>query len=340
MLRIAIDAMGGDNAPHEIVKGALAGARRHGVQLVLVGPLERVEAELAKNSTDGVEFTMMHSEDYIAMRERPIPAVKVKPRASIVVACQLVKDGVADAVVTMGHTGAAVVASLWTWGRIEGIKRAAVGMPFFTIQPETFLLDAGANIDCKAEYLLQFGLMGSLYAEKVMGIPNPTVGLLSNGEEENKGNRTVMEAFPLLKNSGLNFVGNVEGRHIAYGTVNVVVSDGFVGNVLVKLTEGLVRQFATVVTEQLETSLPPEIMNSVVQPVLRGFAHDNHYSRWGGMPLLGVNGICVIGHGRSRADAVVSAIGQAKSAVEIDLISAIAEGWKELTARKSLLNAL
>ncbi len=330
-MKIAVDAMGGDYAPQEIVKGALAGAREHDVELILVGQPRAIKAELAEAETRGIVLSLVEAPQVIGMEEHPAEAVRRKKGASIVVATQLVRERAADAAVTMGHTGAAMIAALWVLGPIEGILRATIGTPYLGIQEQTFILDGGANVDCKPEHLLQFALMGSLYAERMMGIKNPTVALLSNGAEEGKGDRAIIEAFPLLAKSGLNFIGNIEGMDIPLGRANVVVADGLVGNVVVKLTEGLTSRLLTMVEEELVS----QILDSVLRPALAELRKRYHYSRIGGMPLLGVNGVVVIGHGRSKAPAVVSAIGQAKRAVDSGLVESIRTGWKELTAKAS-----
>jgi glycerol-3-phosphate acyltransferase PlsX len=330
-LKIAVDAMGGDYAPQEIVKGALAGAREHNVELILVGQPQAIEAELAGAETREVVLSLVEASQIIGMEEHPAQAVRHKKEASIVVATRLVREGAADAVVTMGHTGAAMIAALWVLGPIEGILRATIGTPYLGIQDQTFILDGGANVDCKPAHLLQFALMGSLYAEKMMGIKNPTIALLSNGAEEGKGDKAIIEAFPLLAKSGLNFIGNIEGMDIPRGRANVVVTDGLVGNVVVKLTEGLTSRLLTVIEEELASILPSQILDSTLRPTLAEIRKRYHYSRIGGMPLLGVNGVVVIGHGRSKAPAMVSAIGQAKKAVKSGLVESIRTGWQALS---------
>ncbi len=332
-MKIAVDAMGGDYAPQEIVKGALAGAREHDVELLLVGQPQAIEAELAEAETRGIVLSLVEAPQVINMEEHPAQAVRRKKGASIVVTARLVQEGAADAVVTMGHTGAAMITALWVLGPIEGILRATIGTPYLGIQEETFILDGGANVDCKPAHLLQFALMGSLYAERMMGIKNPTVALLSNGAEEGKGDKAIIEAFPLLTKSELNFIGNIEGMDIPLGRANVVVTDGLVGNVVVKLTEGLTSRLLTMVEEELASMLPSQILDSALRPTLAEMRKRYHYSRIGGMPLLGVNGVVVIGHGRSKAPAVISAMGQARMAVESGLVESIREGWQELTKK-------
>jgi len=328
MERIAVDAMGGDHAPHEIIAGAIRGARRAQVALLLVGPPEIIETELAKHAANGLDVTIVPAEEVIAMTEQPLAAVRHKKRASIVVATELVRDGIADAVVTMGHTGAATISALFILGTIEGIERPAACLhQYFGIGPRTCLIDGGANTEVRPEQLLQFGVMGSVFAERVLGIPRPTVGLLSNGEEDNKGNQVNRAAFPLFKASRLNFIGNIEGRDIPMGRANVVVSDGFVGNVVIKLTEGLTEWWLHAVETELSKALPESTMRKAVRPALARLRRRNDYAEYGAGLLLGVNGLCVIGHGRSKAKAVVNAIRLAKSLAQADVVGTIRDGW-------------
>ncbi|MGQ9626330.1 MAG: phosphate acyltransferase PlsX [Anaerolineae bacterium] len=321
MVRIAIDAMGGDYAPEEVIKGAVEAAREYeGLELILVGREETVRPLL---DAEGLPLPIKAASQVIAMEEQPAQAVRAKKDSSIVVATEMVRDGQADAVVTMGHSGAGMVAALLILGRIEGIQRPAAGVHYFNLQSQTFMLDLGLSVDCKAEHLLQFALMGSIYAQKVLGIERPAVALLSNGAEDNKGNQVGREAFLLLKESGLNFIGNVEGLDIPRGRANVIVCDGFAGNVVLKLTEGLSEALFDMMEEEMRTALPGEVFQSHFLPALARLRKKMDYAEIGGAPVLGVNGISIIGHGRSKAKAVKSAIYQAKLAVERNLVEAI-----------------
>lgn len=336
MMRIAVDAMGGDYAPAEVVAGAIQAARQEPFELILVGKPEDVERELARYDIGALQVAVEPSPDLIHMHEQPSVALRQKPRASILVATELVRDGRADACVTMGHTGAGMVASLWALGRIEGIQRPAAGVVYFGLQPDTFLLDLGLNVDCKPQYLLQFAVMGSIYMEKIRGIAKPTVALLSNGAEDNKGNEIVREAFPLLKKSGLNFIGNVEGHDIPRGRANVIVSDGYAGNIALKLTEGLSEALIDRAERELRETLGAGVFESQALPALDRVRSTMDYKEIGAAPVLGVNGVSVIGHGRSKARAVVSAIRQARLAVQHDLVGAIKRGWEEVAKREGL----
>lgn len=336
MIRVAVDAMGGDFAPQEIVSGAVQAARKEPFILILVGQSDAIEEELHKHDTTGLNISIEKTDEFIRMDEQPAIALRQKPRASILVCTELVRDGRADASVTMGHTGAGMIASLWNLGRIEGIQRPAAGITYFGLQHDTFILDVGLNVDCKPQYLLQFAVMGSVYMKKIHNIPNPTVALLSNGSEDNKGHEIAREAFPLLKKSGLNFIGNVEGMDIAFGSANVIVSDGFAGNVVLKLTEGLSEILLNAVEQEVRGVLSSDIFAKQFTPALNRVRRMMDYTEIGAAPVLGVNGVSVIGHGRSKSKAVVSAIQQARLDVERKLIAAIKEGWAEVARREGL----
>jgi len=323
--------MGGDYAPEEVVKGTVQTALETGVELILVGRPEDLGRELARYDTKGLSITIEPAEEVIAMNEDPITGVRQKRRASIVVAAQMVKKGRADAVATAGHSGAAYMAALLTWGTIEGVRRPTVGCPYFALQEKTFIFDAGASVNSRPEYLLQYAQLGSLYLERVVGIPNPTVALLSFGVEDNKGDRVVGEAFPLLAKSGLNFIGYIEGLGVAAGQANVIVCDGLVGNVAIKVSEGLSELLLDMLENEVATRLGPEKLNSGFGQALATVRERANYELIGGMPVLGVNGVCVIGHGRSRARAVKHTILQAMRAVEADLVGTIRAGWRDLT---------
>jgi glycerol-3-phosphate acyltransferase PlsX len=337
MTRIALDAMGGDYAPQEVIKGAIEAAREEdGDTIILVGQPERIKAELVRWDHGGLEFPIIAAEQVIGMEEPATQAVRQKPDSSIVVATTLVKEGQADAVVTAGSTGAAMVAATLLLGRIEGIARPVAAVTYFGIQEKTVLLDVGLNADCKPQYLVQFALMGSIYAQKVMGIENPTIALLSNGTEDSKGNELGRATFPLLRESGLNFVGNVEGLDIPQGRANVIVCDGFAGNIALKLTEGLIQVLLDLVETEVGAALPPAVAAASFHPALAELRRRNDYAEIGGAPALGINGVCVIGHGRSRARAVKNAIAQARLAVRNDLVSTIKEDWQAVAEKTGM----
>jgi glycerol-3-phosphate acyltransferase PlsX len=324
-MRIAIDAMGGDYAPQAIVQGAVDAARTLPVEIILVGQCAVVERELARHNLRNLKIEIVDAPDRIEFNEQPALAVKTRKGLSMRVMCDLVVQGQADACLTMGHTGAALVSGLLTFGRIAGIARPAVGVPLLGLQPDTLLIDAGTNVDCKPEYLLQFALMGSLLMERVRGIKHPRVALLANGAEDNKGNALGQAAFPLLQASGLNFIGNIEGYDIPTGKANVIVTDAFAGNVVLKYTESLSEHLLNLVHEKLTARLSAEAMQSA-QTVIDELRLQTDYAEIGAIPLLGVNHLIFIGHGRANAKATTSAIGEAMRAVDARLVNAIREG--------------
>lgn len=326
-MKIAVDAMGGDYAPDEVVKGALEAALEFGQEVILVGDQERINQELAGQG--GSLITVVHAPEVVDMCEAPAVAVRRKRNSSIVKATGLVKEGAADAVVSAGSTGAAMASALLGLGRIKGIDRPAIASILPSERGGTVLLDVGANVDCKPQNLLQFGIMGYLYAEKILGISNPRVGLLSIGEEETKGNELTLSAFPLLREANINFVGNVEGRDIFRGTADVVVCDGFVGNVVLKAGEGMASALFHIMQEEVTKSWLAKMGTALTVSALRGCKRKLDYSEYGGAPLLGVNGVVIICHGSSTAKAIKNAIRCARESVENRLVSAIRTSMEE-----------
>jgi glycerol-3-phosphate acyltransferase PlsX len=329
-MKIVLDAMGGDYAPPVAVEGGIWAAREYGVEVVLVGREEDVRRALAKYDTSGLSLPIVHASQVIEMEEHPAAAVKAKKDSSMVVGIDMVKRGEAEAFVTMGNSGGALAAALFRLGRIRGIKRPALSTVYPTTPGLCFLLDVGANTDCKPEYLLQFAYMGAAYAERVLGIANPRVGIVSNGEEETKGSILVQEAHQLLKNSGLNFIGNVEGKDIPAGMADVVVTDGFTGNVIAKLSEGLAASLLGIIKEEVKKSPLATVGALLSRPAFDQVKKRLDYAEFGGAPLLGVDGVVIVGHGRSNAKAVKNAVRVAKQAVEGRMLSAIKEGLQHL----------
>jgi glycerol-3-phosphate acyltransferase PlsX len=341
-MKVVLDAMGGDHAPGVVIDGAVMAAREYGVEIVLVGREEAVRAELARHNAAGLRLSVVHASEVIEMEEHT-EAVKRKPDSSMAVGMRLVRDGQADAFVSAGNSGAVMAAAILRGigvGRIRGIRRPALATYYPAAPTPVLLLDVGAQADCKTEYLLQFAQVGAIYAERVMGIPDPRVGIVSNGEEADKGSTLVREAYPLLQASGLNFVGNVEGKDVTKGMADVVVADGFTGNVMVKLSEGLIsfifrylkreltggglnKLALALMLPGLALTLPGLLL---LTPTLRRIARRVDYAEYGGAPLLGVDGVVVIAHGRSNAKAIKNAVRQAKQAVEGNMLAAIKEG--------------
>lgn len=321
-MRIAVDAMGGDYAPGEIVRGALQAVAAYGVEVILVGDEKQVLPELGNQTPDGL-IRVVHAPEVIAMKEHPAVAVRQKKNSSIVRATKLVKEGEADAVVSAGSTGASMASALLSLGRIKGVDRPAIAIVLPTGNGFTVLLDIGANVDCKPHNLFQFGMMGHLYAKKILGVARPKIGILSNGEEETKGNEVTLAAHSLLKKAGLNFYGNVEGRDIFPGAVDVVVCDGFVGNIVLKVGEGLAEALFKIMKEEIAKSTLAKIGIVLAGAALKGFQKRIEYTEYGGAPLLGVNGVSVICHGRSTAKAIKNAIRVAVESVNNCLVDAI-----------------
>jgi glycerol-3-phosphate acyltransferase PlsX len=319
--RIVIDAMGGDHAPDEIVRGALMAARSRLATITLVGDEARLRPLLA-GAPAGVE--VVHASQVIGMDEAPASALRSKKDASITVAMRLVKEGKGDAVVAAGSTGAAMAAALMVLGRIPGIERPAIAVVLPTQQGPCTLLDVGANVDAKPAYLAQFAMMGSVYHRAVFKADAPRVGLFNIGEEEGKGNEQAREAYGLLKAlPGLNFIGNVEGRDLPAGKADVVVCDGFVGNGLLKFAEGMALLLMDMMRAEIARDWRGKLGALFMRPNLKALKRRLDYAEYGGAPLLGVNGVCVIGHGSSKAQGVYHTIRVAKECVEGRAIATI-----------------
>ncbi|HVB72919.1 MAG TPA: phosphate acyltransferase PlsX [Ktedonobacteraceae bacterium] len=335
-VRVALDAMGGDNAPGAIVEGAVLAAREYGCGVILVGREDAIRAELAKHDIQGLDLPIIHTDEVIEMDEHPANAVRRKKNASMTLALQQVRDGAALGAVSAGNSGAMMAASLFTLKRIEGVERPALGGILPSKDGACLVIDMGANTDCKPEYLQQFALMGSIYMQSIFKVASPRVGLLANGEEESKGNQQVLEAHRLLKATastlGINFIGNVEGRDIPTGGADVVVCDGFVGNVVLKLSEGLAETLIGMLRAQMTSNLPSKLAAAVLRPGLRRVFARLDYAEYGGVPLLGVNGSAIISHGRSNAKAIKNALRVARQTAETNVAGAIAEGLAKLGA--------
>lgn len=330
-VRVALDAMGGDKAPAETVLGAVQAAREYGMGIQLVGRENLIRAELAKYDISGLDLPIIHTDEEIAMDEHPATAVRRKKEASMVLALQLVRDGEALGAVSAGNSGAMLAASLFTLKRLPGIDRPALGgiYPTLTGAGACLVIDMGANTDCKPEYLQQFALMGSIYMERIFSIKIPRVGLLANGEEDSKGNQQVIDAHQLLKSNaaklGINFIGNIEGRDIPAGGADVVVCDGFVGNVVLKVSEGLAESLIKLLRIQMTSTLPNKLAAAILKPSLSKAFKRLDYAEYGGVPLLGVNGSAIVSHGRSTAKAIKNALRVARQTAETGVASAIAE---------------
>ena len=356
-MRIVVDATGGDYAPQQPVRGAVLAARELRCAIILAGPEALVRAELAKHATAGLDITVVDAPETIGMEEAPAQAVRRKDRSPHVVGLRMVRDGQARAFVSAGHTGATMAGATLILGRIRGIERPALAAVFPAHPRPILMLDVGATTDCKPEYLAQFAHMGSVYAERLLGYANPRIALLANGEENSKGDRLVQEAHELLRRSPLNFIGNAEPKDALVGGVcDVLVCDGFVGNLFVKQAEAVVRLAAQLALAEVKRDLPrrllpgllpaallvamrrtragallgmlvaaPALLGSLLVPALLRFRTKADSRTYGGAPLLGLKGVAIVAHGRSDAAAILSAIRQAKEAVERGAVTGIAD---------------
>jgi glycerol-3-phosphate acyltransferase PlsX len=318
--------MGGDDAPARIIDGALAAARHLDLELILVGPSDAIQGELSNHrDTDVLGLQIVDAPDVVGMGEPPALALRRKPRASIRVAADLVAQGRADALFSAGNTGATLVAASSALGLLPGVDRPALATAIPTRQKPAVLLDAGANAECRPQHLLQFAAMGTVYAQVALGVDAPRVGLLSIGEEETKGNDLIREAHRLMK--GLpRFIGNVEGRDVYAGEADVIVCDGFTGNVALKISEGLVDTIEHLLGEELQSTFTSSVGYLLSLRAFRRFRKRVDYSEYGGAPLLGVKGLCIVGHGRSSAKAIRNAIAMAHRFATQDFIRRLEQG--------------
>ncbi|UKO96339.1 phosphate acyltransferase PlsX [Nostoc sp. UHCC 0870] len=336
-VRIAIDAMGGDHAPGEIVTGAVRASEELGVKVLLVGDPQQIKAALPpKTNLEGVEI--IPAEDAIAMDEEPLNAVRRKRKASINVAMDLVKQQKADAVFSAGHSGAAMASALLRLGRLPGVDRPAIGTVFPTIKAgkPVLILDVGANVDCRPKFLEQFAVVGSIYSQYALGTNEPKVGLLNIGEEDTKGNELALRTHELLReNPYINFIGNAEGRDVLSGEFDVIVCDGFVGNILLKFAEAIGGVILQILREELPQGLHGQIGTALLRPNLKRIKQRMDHAEHGGALLLGVSGVCLIGHGSSQAPSVFNAIRMAKEAVDNKVMQQLQSQYEMLQSESS-----
>lgn len=312
---VAVDAMGGDNAPRVEVEGAVAAARKFGISIILVGESNSLQSELGKHSVEGLDIRIQHASEVVGMSDSASDAVRKKKDSSIRVAFNLIKNGEASAVVSAGNSGATMAAGMFVLKRIGGIDRPAIATIVPNLNDQTLVLDVGGNVDCKPQHLAQFALMGEVYCRSVLGKERPRVGLLSNGEEEKKGNELSREAHKLLRTAPFNYVGYVEGRDIYNGKADVVVCDGFVGNVVLKVSEGLVEAVGTMLKKEMTSRFLAKIGFLLARPAFKAFKKKVDYAEYGGAPLLGIDGVGMICHGGSNPKAIMNAINMACEAV-------------------------
>jgi glycerol-3-phosphate acyltransferase PlsX len=317
-LRITVDAMGGDFAPAEIVKGAVKAAEELNVSIILVGRTQEIERELSKYKIDKLGISIVEASDVIRDGEEAAFEVFRRPNNSVSIATKLVKQGQADAVVSAGNTGACMVSAMQHLGTLPGIDRPMVGGAFLGLSPQTIVLDLGAVVGAQPYHMVNFAVAGVVYVRSFMNIDNPTVGLLNVGAEEGKGNQLTKESYPLLKECGLNFIGNVEGMDVVWGKANVIVCDGFVGNILVKFCEGLGKTVSDWLLKELKDDMPKDKLKRASDRLYRLMSPA---AAMGGGPMWGVNGVACVAHGSSKAPQIVGTIGQAKQAIESGFIS-------------------
>jgi glycerol-3-phosphate acyltransferase PlsX len=336
-MRIVLDAMGSDKFPQPDLEGGVLAAREYGVAVTFVGDEAILRPGLAALNTAGLQLDVVHAPEMLTMEDKgmalALKAKRKEARNSMAVGIDLIKSGQAQAFVTAGNTGAAAATAYFRLGTLPGIDRPALAPAFPTRRGSCVVLDVGANPDCKPENLLQFGVMGSLYAERVRRIARPRVGLLSNGEEAGKGSQLVREAYPLLAAAGLNFIGNVEGKELLGGEADVVVTDGFTGNVMLKTAEAVAKLITEVMREKIMTASPlVKLGGALVRPALRSLRQLLDPSEEGAAPLLGINGLVFIGHGRSDAQAIKNAIRVARQAAEAGVVPSIRDAMAHLPA--------
>ncbi len=327
-MRIALDGMGGDHAPQEAVAGAILAAREYDCRITIVGDQNLVHSELEKHKNVPKNITVCHAGSFVRMDESAAISIRKKKDASVSICADLVRDGQADAIVTAGHTGAAVVATTLKWRLLEGVERPGIGILFPTLKTPTLLIDVGANIDTKPSHLYQYAVMGDVYFRYILKKSRPSIGILNIGEEETKGTEYIKEAHQLLNKSNLHFIGNVEGRDIFNGSVDIVVCDGFVGNVVLKVSESIADVIGKMLKHELKRS-PMTLMGAMLaKPAFDALKKEIDYSEFGGAPLLGVGGNCIISHGSSNARAIKNAIRVAGEFVKYEINQHIIEAFR------------
>ncbi len=328
-MKIIVDAMGGDFAPEVVIEGTVSAVKEYNAEVVLVGDEEKIQSLLAKSRYSGGRISVCHTTEVIEMSESPATSVRRKRKSSIVVGLNLIKEGKADAFFSAGNTGAVVCAATLSLGLLPGIERPGIAIVLPTLKGIALLIDVGANIDPKPKQLLQYGIMGDAYFRYILNRPTPSVGLLNIGEEESKGTDFVKETGELLEKSKLNFIGNVEGKDLFSGRCDVIICDGFVGNVALKVSESLAETLFVFLKRHFTGSVRGKLGLLFLKKSFINLKKELDYSEYGGAPLLGVNGVVIIGHGRSNANAIKNAIGVAKEEVERQFNEKILESLKE-----------
>jgi glycerol-3-phosphate acyltransferase PlsX len=328
---VAVDVMGGDNAPGVEVAAAVKAARTWGMSIILVGDQERIAAELKTHVHDGLSLEIQHASEVVGMKDSASDAVRKKKDSSIRVAFDLVKAGRAHAVVSTGNSGATMAAGMFVLKRLPGIDRPAIATIMPTIKGQVLVLDAGGNVDCKPQHLVQFALMGEVYVQQILGKDKPVIGLLSNGEEESKGTELTREAHHLLKDCSPRYIGYVEGRDVFSGKVDVVVCDGFVGNIVLKVAEGLAEAIKVLLRREIKSRLLAKIGYLLMKPAFNAFGKKIDYAEYGGTPLLGIGGTGMICHGGSNERAVMNAIQMAHEYTALRVNEKLLEHLQEMS---------
>jgi len=307
-MKVALDAMGGDFAPEVTIAGAVEAVNEYDIEVILVGDRQQLTESLSGKRHPSHKISIVHSTEVVAMTESPAIALRKKKNSSIRVALELVKSNLADAAVSAGNSGVAMATSLFILGKLPNVDRPAIAAIMPSLTGFFVLIDAGANVDCKPENLMQFALMGNAYYKAIFDVPDPLVSLLSIGEEDTKGNELTKEVFKLLKQSGINFTGNIEGKDIFSGNADVIVCDGFIGNIVLKVSEGLAETILKMLKREIINATTGKLGYLMIKPAIRNFRKRTDYSEYGGAPLLGINGTCIISHGRSSSKAIKNAI--------------------------------
>ena len=337
-MKIVVDAMGGDYAPGVVIDGAVLAVKEYDLEVILVGDQAKINSLLAKKKYDRKRISVVHASEVIEMDDSPALSVRRKRDSSMVVGVKLVKDGKGDAFFSAGNTGAEVCAATLTLGLLPGVERPGIATVMPSLKGIFLVIDVGANIDPKPLHLLQYAVMGSVYCQHILNKPNPSIGLLNVGEEESKGTGFLKEAHELISQSNLNFIGNVEGKQLFAGDCDVIVCDGFVGNVTLKVTESLAEAMQTFLKRHILSTPMGMLGGLLLKPTFKKFKKEIDYSEYGGAPLLGVNGVAIIGHGRSDARAIKNAIRVAKEEVDGGVTERLREAINSQSIGKSIVN--
>jgi len=323
-MKIVLDAMGGDLGPRPCIEGAVAATQRFNIEVILVGRERRLRRLMSKLKADDSRIRIVDADDVVTMQDKPRESLR-KKNSSLAIAVELVRSGEGDALVSPANTGAVLAHTLFSWKTIPSIKKPAIATLLPTLHDKVVIIDSGAVVDCKPPHLVNFAIMGATYAREVLDRSNPRVGLLSNGEEETKGNELVIETHQLLKKTGLNFLGNAEGRDIFTGDFDVITCDGFVGNVVLKSSEGLAKAITEILKREAMKSVTTMIGGALMVPAVKALKRKTDYDEAGGAPLLGLNGICIICHGSSNAKAIMNALRVAAESVHRNLVQRVRE---------------